>query len=294
MRRLSALKPRLSPAPQRLHRATDERTLDRRRLADAETRKLYNTKRWKDKRWSVLVRDQFTCQLCKRIESDTSLLVCDHIEPHRGDVEKFWADPCQTLCKTCHDSVKQQEEIAARMAGDDIAGKPAAYRPEWLKPSAIPLTIVCGPPAAGKNWYVRQHASPHDLLIDLDAIVADLIGLPMSHQWDRHRWLDLAIRKRNAMLGELSKRPASPAAWLIMTEPKAEHRQWWATTMQPKAIVVIEVGEDTCMANAAKDADRDLHHTCLMVRRWWSEYTRRVHDQVVRLPDATQGEGESL
>jgi 5-methylcytosine-specific restriction endonuclease McrA len=293
MGRLKALQPRLQPAPSRLHRATDERSLDRRRLADSETRKAYNTRRWKDKRWAVLVRDQFTCRMCGRIEADTSLLVCDHIEPHRGDVEKFWSDPCQTLCKTCHDSVKQHEEIAARMAGDDIAGKPASYRPDWLKPSVIPLTIVCGPPAAGKNWYVAERASHFDLIIDLDQIVSTFTGIA-SHTWDRSRWLDLAIRKRNAMLGDLSKRAAWPAAWLLLTEPSAQHRQWWATTMDPKAIVVIEASEDTCMANAAMDADRDLHHTRLMVRRWWSEYTRRAHDQVVRVPDTTQGEGQSL
>jgi 5-methylcytosine-specific restriction protein A len=63
------------------------------------------------------VRYQFICQICRRLEGDTSKLVYDHVEPHRGDVEKFWSGPFQTLCKLCHDGVKQKEEIAARMAG---------------------------------------------------------------------------------------------------------------------------------------------------------------------------------
>jgi 5-methylcytosine-specific restriction endonuclease McrA len=282
MGRLKALKPRLSDAPSRLSRPTDERSLDRRRLADTETRRLHKTKRWQDLRWSVLVRDQFTCQICRRLEGDTSKLVCDHVEPHRGNVEKFWAGPFQTLCKPCHDGVKQKEEIAARMAGLDVyGGKPASYRPDWLRPSAIPLTIVCGPPASGKNHYVRQHAGSTDLVIDLDAIAHGLSGEPM-HGWSRDRWLDMALRKRNALLGQLSKQPAWPAAWLIMTEPSAEHRAWWADTMKPKAIVVIEADEQVCMAHAAHDADRDQHHTMLMVRRWWSEYRPRSEDQIVR------------
>lgn len=276
------MKPRLQSAPHRLHRATDERSLDRRRLADTETRKLHKTKRWQDLRWSVLTRDLFTCQICGRIEGETSKLVCDHIEPHRGDVEKFWSGPFQTLCKPCHDGVKQKEEVAARAAGLDVyGGKPASYRPEWLRPSAIPLTIVCGPPASGKNHYVRQHAGSADLVIDLDLIVADLSGEPFKHYWDRSRWLDMGLRKRNALLGQLSKQPQWPAAWMVMTEPSAQRRQWWADTMKPKAIVVIEADERVCMAHAAHDADRDRHHTMLQVRRWWSEYTRRSDDQVV-------------
>jgi hypothetical protein len=39
---------------------------------------------------------------------------CDHIEPHRGDVAKFWAGPFRTLCSTCHNSHKQSEEKTGR------------------------------------------------------------------------------------------------------------------------------------------------------------------------------------
>ena len=282
MAKLKNLKPRLSPAPTRLARATDDRSLDRRRLADTETRKLHKTARWEKLRWSVLQRDQFTCQICGRLEGDTSKLVCDHVEPHRGTVEKFWSGPFQTLCKPCHDGQKQKEEVAARAAGLDVyGGKPASYRPEWLRPSVIPLTIVCGPPAAGKNHYVRQHAGSTDLMIDLDAIAHELSGEPM-HRWSRDRWLDITLRKRNTMLGQLSKQPGWPAAWLIITEPSAQRRTWWAETMRPKAIVIIEASEAMCMARAAHDADRDQHHTMLMVRRWWSEYRPRSDDQIVR------------
>ena len=282
MAKLKNLKPRLSPAPTRLARATDERSLDRHRLADNAARRLHKTVRWQQLRWSVLVRDQFTCQICGRLEGATGKLVCDHVEPHRGDVVKFWAGPFQTLCKLCHDGQKQKEEVAARAAGLDVyGGKPASYRPEWLRPSVIPLTIVCGPPASGKNHYVRQHAGGGDVVIDLDAIAQALSGESMQ-RWDRERWLQMALRKRNAMLGDLSKQPAWPSAWLIMTEPGAERRAWWAETMKPKVVIVIEASEDVCMAHAAQDADRDQHHTLAMVRRWWSDYTRRSGDQIVR------------
>jgi 5-methylcytosine-specific restriction endonuclease McrA len=37
--------------------------------------------------------------------------VCDHIEPHKGDPGLFWdTSNIQTLCKSCHDSLKQSME----------------------------------------------------------------------------------------------------------------------------------------------------------------------------------------
>lgn len=76
-------------------------------------RKWYRTSRWKRLRWATLTRDRFTCQRCKRIEHDTSKLVADHDEPHRGDERLFWMPGnIVTLCKPCHDGAKQREERA--------------------------------------------------------------------------------------------------------------------------------------------------------------------------------------
>ena len=37
----------------------------------------------------------------------TAAEICDHVEPHNGDVNKFWLGPFQSLCKRCHDSTKR-------------------------------------------------------------------------------------------------------------------------------------------------------------------------------------------
>jgi 5-methylcytosine-specific restriction enzyme A len=90
--------------------------MDRRRDRDDPCRALYKTARWQRLRLVTFLRDLYTCQRpeCGRLEGDTSQLVCDHIEPHNGDIEKFWAGPFQTLCKRCHDRDKQRIEHAAR------------------------------------------------------------------------------------------------------------------------------------------------------------------------------------
>jgi 5-methylcytosine-specific restriction enzyme A len=117
MGRLRTLQPRLAAVGSRLTfigRDDLERARDLGRDSEALTRQLYKTARWQRLRLSVLSRDLYTCRLRGRIEGNTSRLVCDHIEPHRDDVARFWAGPFQTLCKACHDGEKQRLERAAR------------------------------------------------------------------------------------------------------------------------------------------------------------------------------------
>lgn len=92
----------------------DRRAFDRARDQRA-WRQWYKTSRWQKLRWSVLVRDNFTCQCgCGVVEGNTSNLVADHKRRHRGDPDLFWDERnLQTLRKTpCHDSIKQRQERA--------------------------------------------------------------------------------------------------------------------------------------------------------------------------------------
>jgi len=117
MGRLSHLPSRLGAAPYRVGQAPDKAAsapphVDRNA---APWRRWYGTARWKALRLATFVRDLFTCQMCGHVEGDTSQLVCDHRNAHRGDPVLFW-DPLnlQTLCKSpCHDKHKQQQEQAS-------------------------------------------------------------------------------------------------------------------------------------------------------------------------------------
>lgn len=112
MAKLSNLKPRLGTlAPRVGYAPGDEKGRSRYRDATQPWRAWYKTARWQKLRWSILVRDLFTCQRCNKVEGNTRLLVADHKRPHRGDEALFWdAENLQCLCKPCHDSVKQAEE----------------------------------------------------------------------------------------------------------------------------------------------------------------------------------------
>jgi 5-methylcytosine-specific restriction enzyme A len=76
--------------------------------------KWYSSRKWKRLREMVLLRDHYTCNACGLIDPRPGQLICDHVVPHKGDEQKFWAGPFQTLCKTCHDGAKQRLERYTR------------------------------------------------------------------------------------------------------------------------------------------------------------------------------------
>ncbi len=89
--------------------AERKREYDRQRDAQEATRKLYKTKRWQHRRAVQLAQDPL-CAMCQRLGLYVPATVADHVEPHRGDVVKFWRNRLQSLCTPCHSSVKQREE----------------------------------------------------------------------------------------------------------------------------------------------------------------------------------------
>lgn len=74
---------------------------------------LYRTPRWRAIRKSQLQIEPL-CRLCYKNGIVKLANICDHIEPHRGNMVKFWNGPFQSLCKHCHDSYKQAFEKSGK------------------------------------------------------------------------------------------------------------------------------------------------------------------------------------
>jgi len=94
----------------------DGTSADAKRAAMIPSRKWYGTKEWAALRAKTFERDGYRCQMagCGVLIHNTRKLVCDHIKPHRGDRQRFFDEQnLQTLCKPCHDRVKQRQEIRA-------------------------------------------------------------------------------------------------------------------------------------------------------------------------------------
>jgi 5-methylcytosine-specific restriction protein A len=70
--------------------------------ANAEVRRLYHTTRWRRLRTALLQEEPLcrTCQAGGQVEPATDV---DHVQPHDGDLMRFWQwDNLQPLCATCH------------------------------------------------------------------------------------------------------------------------------------------------------------------------------------------------
>ncbi len=75
--------------------------------------KQYTTTRWRKIRAAQLAQEPL-CAMCAKHGRVTPATVCDHVEPHRGDPDRFWNGPFQSLCDgppwRCHSSTKQSIE----------------------------------------------------------------------------------------------------------------------------------------------------------------------------------------
>ena len=97
----------------------------------AERKRLYSTKAWHSLRAAQL-REQPLCKYCMDTGKVQAANIVDHIQPHRGDEGLFY-DPnnLQSLCKTCHDSTKQQYEKSGTLKGGDTKGQPLDPNHHW-------------------------------------------------------------------------------------------------------------------------------------------------------------------
>ena len=84
---------------------------------------LYNTTRWRRLRAHQL-RVEPLCSFCLERGAVTPATIADHVEPHCGDVNKFWLGKLQSLCIHCHTGRKHEVEVRGYFTGHDITGMP--------------------------------------------------------------------------------------------------------------------------------------------------------------------------
>ena len=200
--------------------------------------------------------------------------VVDHIKTisEAPELRLVWSN-LRSLCKVCHDKHTLSQT-------GSVQGGWAA-RPKGLKPSRIPLTIVCGPAGSGKSTYVGKHAGPNDLAIDLDRIKARIAN-GAEHLGVGGDLLKAALRSRNQTLRSLATERQYERAWLIVGAPKSADRRWWNDKLRPERIVVLEVDPAECSQRI--EASRTGRHRDQSIKatfQWWEQYVRRDGDVVI-------------
>lgn len=126
------------------------------------------------------------------------------------------------------------------------------------------VTLVCGPPCAGKTTWVDSVAQPGDLVLDRDLIARELGS---SNKW-RHtsRYVDLseqAMQERMWTLATLE----DVSAYVIRSAPGAHYRNTLARQIRATDVRVIDPGLVECTRRArAAHRPRD---TVRWIHQWY-------------------------
>lgn len=254
----------LSVAPPRRRRHSQRRRFDGYR--ESAAKRGYD-REWREASAAYLVEHPW-CVYCLRRGKHTRARVVDHIDPHKGDPVKFWdIDNWQSLCKPCHDRDKQRDEKRGYVVGSDLGGRPfdkahpwSADRgrrwpysiPDGVRPSGIPVHLVCGAPGSGKTTFVRAHAAPGDLVIDFDDIRQSL-GF-QRYSPDR-REIMAALVERSRIIKSLADR-CEGEAWLIAAAPTNDERAQWREALGDVTVHAIDTPSDECKRRIRSDPTR--------------------------------------
>ena len=144
------------------------------------------------------------------------------------------------------------------------------------------VTVVCGPPGAGKTTYVRERTRWGDLIIDLDAIYMAIGG-----QGDHQHAIGLvpfALVVRDALYRKLETTVVDVRqAWVITSGAKQTARDALRQRLGAH-VVVLEAGPNECARRIHADGSRVAKDAQVaLVTKWWREYRTDERDECIKL-----------
>ena len=218
---------------------------------------------WQQLRAEVIAQEPI-CRVC-RIAPSAEV---DHILPLKRGGSNDRAN-LQALCHACH-VTKTQREAPRRTMHTHVR----------QERSMAPVTLVCGPPGSGKTTYVREHARPGDLIVDVDALWSAVSGLDWYDKPDA--LLPFVLAAREALIRRLAQANSIRHAWVITAGASSYDRDQYARRIGAH-VVVLEVDADECLRRIATDARREARGSVWpgLVRDWWRDYQPRDGDERV-------------
>jgi 5-methylcytosine-specific restriction protein A len=209
---------------------------------------------WQRLRQMVLSRDPL-CTTCAAEERTTPSTDADHIIPKsRGGQDTL--ENLQGLCHSCHSRKTAGEEgFKLRVEGQ--------FRPS--------VTIVCGPPGAGKSTYVRERMMGGDLIIDMDAIYHALSWQPY---YDKPAVLvGYVLAVKEMLISMLRQNSELGHAWVITGGARRSQRHLFDKS-QDVEVVIVKSSPDECLRRIQADPRRKGAALLWqpLIRKWYEEF----------------------
>lgn len=107
------------------------------------------------------------------------------------------------------------------------------------------LFVVTGPPAAGKSSWIKAHAKPQDIVIDLDLMALAMAGPGADHHAHSDVLTKVVHRARYAAMDEAFQHLATTDVYLIHTQPSAKALAKYKRL--EARIVTVDPGQDIVM-----------------------------------------------
>lgn len=143
------------------------------------------------------------------------------------------------------------------------------------------LTVVAGPPGAGKTTYALKHMRRGDLLIDHDRIFAALTGLPTydrpDNLWPIVRYT-LAVLRRQALRSSIR-------TWIVGGFPRPSDRAVYLAPPWNARVIVLTSSPEICMQRIRSQERPEPDRWDAAVREWFSRYRPTSHDETVQSAD---------
>ena len=128
------------------------------------------------------------------------------------------------------------------------------------------LTVIAGPPCAGKNLYLQENAAPGDLRFDYDVIHAAVTGLPSRQHTSVGQQCSIGIR---GVVARSVVETDGVVGWIIHGAPRRADRDSWVDEYDAE-IVMVNPGIEECHKRADADSRPSEWHG--YIDNWFESY----------------------
>lgn len=129
------------------------------------------------------------------------------------------------------------------------------------------VTLIAGPPCAGKSTLAVELAGPGDLVIDRD-VIARRLGSTRLHMHTPYI-TRLAEQRMRAELAQLARSTEDVTAYVVRCMPRAQQRRSWAARFDA-TVQLLDPGLDECLRRARQDGRPP--GTFQAIRQWYARY----------------------